>query len=245
MRTLRQRPSRPSFEIRIQVSLVGHVDDVNSLSDTDTTCATEQSRVVVQMYKLLEEAAHKEHLRWDPDKESWVSFAPSRAIESTKARCILINSRVDFQPHVDQRTQKGKSLLGAMTRLGNSNGGLSPSAVRDVYTGPIRPISTWGEELWNGNHNLRAPNIQRMVRLEDQALKIISIAYHGASQPKLGWIAGVEPLQIKLDDISVSWAARAVRTGDPHIRAMLSQKPPEGWTSWHDGSGRQGFKMSN
>ena len=34
---------------------------------------------------------------------------------------------------------------------------------------------------------------------------------------------------MKLDDISISWAARSLRTGDPHIRTTLEED-----TTWYD-----------
>lgn len=42
---------------------------------------------------------------------------------------------------------------------------------------------------------------------------------------KLVWIANIEPLQDKLDNISRCWAAKARWTGDTHIRAFLNDPP--------------------
>jgi len=52
-----------------------------------------------------------------------------------------------------------------------------------------------------------------MHRVENQALREITGAYHGASHQKLGHIAAVEPLQSRLDHIFILWAARSLRTG--------------------------------
>ena len=58
----------------------------------------------------------------------------------------------------------------------------------------------------------------------------ITGAYHGASHQELGWIAAVEPLQSRLDHISISWAARSLRTGDKEIREFLEDKVTSGYT---------------
>jgi len=124
-----------------------------------------------------------------------------------------------------------------MRRLGNSNGGISPTAMRSLYTGMIRPIFTWGAEV--GLHN--PPNYSAFKRLEYQALRKVTGAYHGASQEKLGYIANVEPIQAKLTDMGACWAAKAISTGDPHIRSFLHDQP-QGFPPWHDGTkGPQSF----
>jgi len=60
-------------------------------------------------------------------------------------------------------------------------------------------------------------------------------AYHGSRHEKLLAIAHIEPLETKLDDISVAWAARILRTGDPHIRHCLDHLTSP--HSWYDGRG--------
>jgi len=40
----------------------------------------------------------------------------------------------------------------------------------------------------------------------------------------------VSTLEAKLDDLTISWAARSLHTGDPNIRAILDRS-----TSWSDG----------
>jgi len=63
-------------------------------------------------------------------------------------------------------TEKARNLLNIMQRLGNSNGGMSPAAMRSLYSGAISTISTWGSQLWNGLH-INA-NIPEMMRVEYQ-----------------------------------------------------------------------------
>ena len=67
--------------------------------------------------------------------------------------------------------------------------------------------------------------------------------YHGSSKLKLGYIAGVEPLQVKLDDLSASWAARSLRTGDNQIRKFTDAPHSRGTSSWHDGTMARGSRV--
>ncbi|KAF8422185.1 hypothetical protein EV426DRAFT_706332 [Tirmania nivea] len=119
-----------------------------------------------------------------------------------------------------------------MLRLGNSNGGMSPKALRSLYTGAVRAVFVWGAQLYN------RPGVEgrleAMSRLEYKALRKITGGYHGSSKEKLALIANIEPLKDKLDDMSRTWAARAVQTGDKQIRKVLESKPAPGCQSWND-----------
>ena len=60
-----------------------------------------------------------------------------------------------------------------------------------------------------------------MNRLEYEVLRKITGAYQRRSNEGVLAIAHMRPRGIKLDDISISWAARGLRTGNPHIRKIL------------------------
>jgi len=80
-----------------------------------------------------------------------------------------------------------------------------------------------------------------MKRTEYQALRKITGGYHGSSHEKLLAIAHIEPLEVILDDISVRWAARATRTGNRTIKALLDQQATTlrdpSLAEWYDGRG--------
>jgi len=99
-----------------------------------------------------------------------------------------------------------------MKSLGNKNGGLSSSAMRGLYTGMVRPIFTWGAEVWRDT----TPKISAYKKLEYQALRKITGAYHGAAHTKLGLIANVEPIEDKLRDLELAGQQK------PSARGILS-----------------------
>ena len=67
----------------------------------------------------------------------------------------------------------------------------------------------------------------------------ITGVYYGSSHKKLLRIAHID-LEVKLDDLSVSWAARSLRAGEPQIRRILDEDVTRthktGTASWHDGT---------
>jgi len=215
-----------------QVELFSYADDVNPVVVTWGTSKKEHARVTREVDNILVEVAKDQHLTWDPRKDTQVDFGDSRPIQHTTTLGITICSNLSFQKHIDNRFKKAERIWHVMRRLGNSNGGMSPIALRLLYTGMIRPIFTWGAEIWLHN----PPNYSAFRRLEYEALRRITGSYHGASHEKPGYIGNIEPIQDKLADMGACWAAKAIATGDPLIRAIVEENVP-GQTAWHDGTG--------
>jgi len=179
---------------RKQVDLFSYADDVNPVIISRNTSAREHAFIVKEVDRCLERAAEEANLAWDPQKNSLVNFHTGPT-HSTTTRGITVCSNLSFQKHVDTRFTK--AIYQVMRRLGNSNGAMSPTALRSLYTGMIRPIFTWGAGIWLHN----PPKYTAFQRLEYQALRKITGGYHGVSHEKVGYISGVEPIQFKLRDI--------------------------------------------
>ena len=83
---------------------------------------------------------------------------------------------------------------------------------------------TWGSELWFDSQ--KPAMALELERIEFAALRKITGAYRGSNNQELGWIANVEPITAKLDDLPVSWVARALRPGDKLIREVVDTVEP-------------------
>ena len=80
-------------------------------------------------------------------------------------------------------------MLGALSGMGGSQWGISPSSWRQMYTGMIRSVAMWGAEIgWRGQKAWKA----KMQRLQNQALRKCTGAAYGSSGVKVEKIAGVE-----------------------------------------------------
>ena len=83
-----------------------------------------------------------------------------------------------------------------ISRLGTSRGGLSPTVWRQMYTGSIRVIATYG---WGLGHTDTA--MERLQKLQYKAVRKVTGGYHGARQTILENITKVEPVEMKLWDM--------------------------------------------
>jgi len=214
----------------ISVDLHSYADDVNPLIVTQHTTRRQHQGIVDQVDQILESSAAHFFLTWDSSKDARVNFGPGHR-DHTTTLGILIQSDFSFQAHINARIQKATRLAQVMMRLGNANGGLSPAAARSLLTGAIRPIFTWGAELWYDTGHPYNPSGLR--RIEYQALCKITGAYHGSAHTKLGLLANVEPIEDVLHGIQARWAGKACRTGDPHIQALLHEAPSPNFPVWH------------
>jgi len=120
------------------VDLVSYADDVNPLVITRNKTPKRHKQLYLQVDQGLEMAAAAHQLTWDPTKSSSVPIGTDGPIERTTTLGIHINSHLSFQAHIDVRTQKSAKLAHVIYRLGNSNGGMSPTELRALYTGAIR-----------------------------------------------------------------------------------------------------------
>jgi len=136
------RPASTSCEVK----LFSYADDVNALVITQNTTTKEHMKVVREADRSLEDTAKEDKLAWDLQKNLHVHFFMGPKPSSTTLG-ITIGSDLSFQKHIDARTKKAEHIWGVLRRLGNSNRGMSPLALRALYNGMIRQIFTCGAEL--------------------------------------------------------------------------------------------------
>ena len=101
----------------------------------------------------------------------------------------------------------------------------------------VRTIFTYASDVWHDPTKVQDfdNKYKAMKSIEYKALRKITGGYHGSNHLKLAAIAAVEPLERKLDNISVAWFARSIRTGDRHIREFLEAPTAPNFHRWDDG----------
>ncbi|HKT21437.1 MAG TPA: hypothetical protein VJR06_02265, partial [Nitrososphaerales archaeon] len=61
---------------------------------------------------------------------------------------IWFDRKMSFRHHVNLKAAAASRALGALSRLANTEAGLSPKAVRQLYITCIIPVSDFGAEVW-------------------------------------------------------------------------------------------------
>ena len=84
---------------------------------------------------------------------------------------------------------------------------MCPGGRKKAYEGMIRSITTWGAELgWRGQKIWE----REFSRLKYQALRKATGTVQGTSAEKVNKIAGVEDVDVHLDNLQVRLVARSV-----------------------------------
>ncbi|KAF8416605.1 hypothetical protein EV426DRAFT_685764 [Tirmania nivea] len=132
-------PHAPTFAT---VYIFSYVDDINPLIISDLSTMG-HNKALKLVNAILNDKAEEDELTWGADKESRVDFHSHRASSCTTLG-IRVKSNLSWDEHIKIRTEKAANLLRVLVQLGNSNGGMSPLAMRSLYTGAIGTIFSWG-----------------------------------------------------------------------------------------------------
>ncbi|KAF8418695.1 hypothetical protein EV426DRAFT_678967 [Tirmania nivea] len=138
--------NRPSPSRNLQnlltprVYLFSYADDVNPLIITRGHSPTEHQQIVHKVDDILVAAATVDGLRWDASKEGQIDIGPRHKPKNITTLGIIVDHLLSFTQHIATRTRKAAAAMEVLTRLNNSNGGISPTAMRPLFTGCIHPI---------------------------------------------------------------------------------------------------------
>jgi len=127
--------------------IYSYVDDINPLNITTDSTHQEHERMVQKVNQLLIQEAGKDGLEFEAQNDSRVDFGHVHSKSKAKTLGIIVTGNLSPREHIRERTRKASQRAQVLYRLGNSNGGMSPAAMRTLYTSAIRPIFTDGSEI--------------------------------------------------------------------------------------------------
>ena len=139
--------------------------------------------------------------KWLDQGSGEIDFVQGEA----KRAGITFTHDLRWETHCN-RMNLAEAAWACISRLGASRGGLSQTAWRQVYTGSIRAIATYGWEL-----ECTGTAMEKLWKLQYKAVRKVTGGYHGARQFTLENIARVEPVPIKLWDMRVGQAEKGVQ----------------------------------
>ena len=154
---------------------------------------------------IVSEELEKHGWTRDPDKDEEINFGIQ---EEAKWVGIHFTHDLLWKTYCSKRLNQAEAAWACISRLGTPKGGLSPMAWRQVYTGSIWAIATYGWELRHID-----PAMERLRKLQYKAVRKITGAYHGARQEILEGITKLEPVPIKIWDMQVRASARILEKG--------------------------------
>ena len=101
----------------------------------------------------------------------------------------------------------------ALSWLGNTERGLSQSALRQLYQSCITTVADFGAEVW---WNQQKRQCQPFQRLQNQAMRKIAGAFKTTSIAALEAELGLPPADLRLDRIQRAYASRHLALPENH-----------------------------
>ena len=177
--------------------------------------------LVARVQRVVAEVAAEQRLPLTADKEQSMVLRGGRErkkkrrnglAEKVKWLGVILDDRLDFQEHWQHRIRKARSLLEALSGIGNSKWGISPVSWRAAYMGMVRPAASWSVEIgWPGQREWR----HAMTLLQNAAMRKTLGAVKGSSGRKANAIAAVENVE------------PFVRSGPARFLARTLCNPPQ------------------
>ena len=111
---------------------------------------------------------------------------------------IYLDSKCNFNAHIDHTVAKLITLISMLVRIANPQCSLGHKALKTIYEGAVVPILTYGAPIWveaiRKNKNLtRHKRIQRLINIK------IGKAYRTVSYNASCVVVGVRPTQITIE----------------------------------------------
>ena len=125
---------------------------------------------------------------------------PVKLVKETKHLGIILDSKLSFKSHLEEKIAKAKQGLGIMIQLKKW---VCHSVLEVIYKSFIRPFFDYGDVLYHSSNTLKtnvfnqstnSPLLKQVENIQYRAAKIVTGAWQGSSQEKLYQILGWESL---------------------------------------------------
>lgn len=219
------------------ISAIGFVDDTNVLTFSRSTEAN--CRTLERAHEICVEWAKTHGATFAPDKYQLIHFTPRlkkfnmRAtgripgfdgIPSPVVRMLRVHldSRLKWGPHVRITATKAAAQMSAVTRLTQSRWGASFVRARQIYAAVVRPAMSYGAEVWYDPDDARVGRNKQIYPLQviqNKCLRTVTGPYRTTNVQMLEHEAGIAPLDLHLERLSVTHAARSKDTAAERVVA--------------------------
>ncbi|KAF5189612.1 reverse transcriptase, partial [Thalictrum thalictroides] len=226
---------------------------VRFISYMDDICIIASSKSIRKNIKILErEASHiyalgtNNAIDFDLAKTELVHF--SRSKDAKKGTMTLPNGDIlspntlvrwlgiwfdpllSFSQHIAIRTTQATKAFYRLARLANTERGLSPSALRQIYLACVTSVSDYGSVVWWKGQNTVVNHLQK---LQNKALRKILGAFRTSPVLPMEAEAALAPPQVRLNVSIGQYALRLHQLSKNHpvnielAKIELSRKPSQ------------------
>jgi ribonuclease HI len=120
---------------------------------------------------------------------------------------ILLDSRLDWTPHIDLKIKKAKKYLMMLHNGIGATWGPSPAITLWLYTGIVRPFLTYGSVVWARKTSM-ARVVAKLTKLQRLALVLVAPIRQHTPTAGLELVFGLPPLELHIQFLAASTYGR-------------------------------------
>jgi ribonuclease HI len=197
-----------------------YADDVTLAASGPVTATVAEA--VQQALRWLERWGEKHFLRFSPSKTIIIVFTRRHRVDhpplylygeqlnystQTKYLGVILQSSLSWVPHVNAITKKALNCLGRCRQAVGASWGITPKAMKWLYTAAIRPIVEYACLIWCPGLDLKTVQT-KLNKVQRTALASIGAAYPSTPTATMEALLGIPPLSIFLKGSATKMAHR-------------------------------------
>src|SRR5205085_338998 len=132
-----------------------------------------------------------------------------------------LDRKLTWKEHIRTRTTSAIKVFMALSRLGNTERGLSQSAHRQLYQSCITTVANFGAEVW---WNQQKTQLSRIQKLQNMAMRKIEGACKTTPIAALEAELGLPPADLQLDRLQCAFTTRLFTLPENHPLLPLCPK---------------------
>ena len=221
----------------VSVRLISYIDDIAIIVS---------SKTIRQNCRLLQNAAielikwgENHYIEFDMTKTELIHFGHAKRLlkypvkimqntvfpkEIVKWLGIWFDRKLSFKTHVEKRIASATRIFYSISRLANTERGLSFQAIRQLYLACIVSLADYGVPIWwKQQQNL----LEKYEKLQNQALRKILGAFRTSPISAMEIEAAISPVSVRFNKLCQNYAIRILQMQDSHpIKKRIPANSP-------------------
>jgi ribonuclease HI len=207
---------------------------------------TVSSKTIQENCIKLQQAAEKlinwgnsHGIQFDMDKTELIHFSSSNQSleksvqimqtiispkEEVKWLGIWFDRKLSFKTHVEKRIAAASRMFHSISRLANTERGLSFQAMRKLYIACIVSVADYGVPVWWKNQLFL---LDKFKKLQNSALRKILGAFRTSPVSAMEIEAGILPVEVRFEKLCKNYALRILYMHESHpVKQRIPAKSP-------------------
>jgi len=212
---------------QLAIKVLSYIDDIALI--VSSTSLKKNVRILEREVSKMYELGAKNAIQFDLAKTELIHFTKMKLAKSTSLRLpnneivkpkelvrwlgVWFDPNLSFKEHVNIRASQARSVFQQMTRLANTERGLTPYALRQLYLACIASVADYGSAIWwRGQAQLEKP----LRAIQNLALRKILGVFKTAPISAMEVEAALLPPRIRLESNLQKYAFRLQKLSPQH-----------------------------